>query len=134
MPGTHLIPDLSPSLASVLVPSSYPVVTFDLMPSICLVLSEILALAVRYSIWFSALACVSLLQVLQSYRCFSEAVDVYVCKLLCLPILNFSSWQTNLFIFFLSLTKNILFGNDCLLPSQDILAPCFIQRDSSCSA
>lgn len=132
VPGTNLIPDLSPSLAPVLVPSSYPAATFDLMPSICLVPSELLTLAVTSSIWFSALAWLSLVKDPQCHRCSSEAVDV--CRLLCLPIFTFSSWQTNLFVFFCPFTKNIIFGNDCLLPSWDILAPCFIQCDNSCSS
>lgn len=93
------------------------------MQSICSMPSEFLALAVTCSLWFSALRWVSLVKVPQCHRCSSGAVDVCLCRLSWIPVLTYSSWQTDLFVFFCPLTKNVLFGNYCLLPSRGVCAP-----------
>lgn len=111
----------------VVVPSWYPAVTFDMVPSIYLELSELLTL-VSCSIWFSALAWVCLVQVPRCHRCSSVAVDVCICMLPHATVLTFSSWWARPFMVFCSFTNNKHILCECLssLKSRSVSTPLFL--------
>lgn len=107
VPGTHLIPDLSPCLALALVPSELLALASHLLP---LVFST----CVSFPWW-------------KSHRCSSEAMDVCLCQLLWIAVLTFKLASQPLCMFLSSYKECTLWD---LMSSPKLRSMCCLVSSS----